>query len=267
MQLIFLMFQIFELMILIIIIFMFVSVTIRHRKAKKLSFKRIIIFFSDFVSAGSYPIKLQYRLIVAKVSKRMMIERNDLTYSTIYKKNSETILKIQKKIKRHIRLHQSFETIYQLAITSILICYDLTPHTNTSQGLSAFFEGKNLKLIGIPITPKLLVEISAALGFLSFTLKTIQGIRIKGSYLPITPRILLALSILCSCVARISSMVLYFAPTLGLFHLLFHYKGKKYLMVILTVLNIFQFCSQLKQLGLKCLKIQTLMELHTLVLL
>ena len=185
----------------------------------------------------------------------------------IYKKNSETIFKIQRKIKRHVRLHQSFETIYQLAITSILICYDFTPHTNTSQGLSAFFEGRNLKLIGIPITPKLLVEISAALGFLSFTLKTIQGIRIKGSYLPITPRILLALSILCSCVARISSMVLYFAPTLGLFHLLFHYKGKKYLMVILTVLNIFQFCSQLKQLGLKCLKIQILMDLHTLVLL
>ena len=221
------MFQIFELMILIIIIFMFVSATLRHRKAKKLSFKRIVIFFSDFVLAGTYPIKLQYRLIVAKMGKRMMIERNDLTYSTIYKKNCETIFKIQKKIKRHIRLHQSFETIYQLAITSILICYDFTPHTNTSQGLSAFFEGKNLKLIGLPITPKLLVEISAALGFLSFTLKTIQGIRIKGSYLPITPRFLLALSILCSCVARILSMVLYFAPTLGLFHLLFHYKGKK----------------------------------------
>ena len=220
------MFQIFELMILIIIIFMFVSVTIRHRRAKKLSFKRFVIFFSDFVSAGTYPIKLQYRLIVAKLSRQIITEKNDLSNSTIYKKNSETIFKIQRKIKRHIRLHQSFETIYQLAITSILLFYDIS-NTRTSQGLSAFFEGENFDFIGIPITPKLLVEISAALGFLSFTLKTIQGIRIKDSYLPITPRIMLAVSIFCSCVARILSMVLYFSPILGLFDLLFHYKGKK----------------------------------------
>ena len=220
------MFQIFELMILIIIIFMFVSVTIRHRRAKKLSFKRLVIFFSDFVSAGAYPIKLQYRLIVAKLSRQIITEKNDLSNSTIYKKNSETIFKIQRKIKRHVRLHQSFETIYQLAITSILLFYDIS-NTKTSQGLSAFFEGKDFNFVKIPISPILMVKISVALGFLSFTLKNIQGIRIKDSYLPITPRIMLAVSIFCSCVARILSMVLYFAPTLGLFDLLFHYKGKK----------------------------------------
>jgi hypothetical protein len=198
----------------------------RHRKMKKISFKRFIIFFSDFVSAGTYPIKLQYRLIVAKLSKQIITERNDLSNSTIYKKNGETIFKIQRKIKRHVRLHQSFETIYQLAITSILLFYDIS-NTKTSQGLSAFFKGKGFLFIGISISPMLMVKISAALGLLSFTFKNIEGIRIKGSYLPITPRIMLALSTFCSCVARILSMVLYFAPTLGLFDLLFHYKGKK----------------------------------------
>ena len=193
---------------------------------KKMSFKRFIVFFFDFVSAGTYPIKLQYRLIVAKLSKQIIIERHDLSNPTIYKKNSETIFKIQRKIKRHVRLHQSFETIYQLAITSILLLYDIS-NTKTSQGLSAFFEGENFNFIGIPISPMLMVRISVALGFLSFTIKNIQGIRIKGSYLPSTPKIMLVLSICCSCVARILSMVLYFVPTLGLFDLLFHYKGKK----------------------------------------
>ena len=213
-------------MFLSIIIPIFVSGTLQHRKEDRI-IKRIGIFLYDLLTAIIIPIKFHYRLIVAKSVRKSILERCDVSFASAYMKITKRIQQIEKEITTHKRLQQGLETIYQLAGNVLLIFY-ANSYTRTSQGLSALFESDGIDLFGISISPNFVVMLNIILNFLSFTSANVNGTRVNSYHYPIMSKIMLAISIFCSCATRIMAMNLFFAPVLGLFDLLMHYKGKSF---------------------------------------
>ena len=72
----------------------------------------------------------------------------------------------------------------------------------------------------------LIVTLNVLLNFLSFAYANMMGTRGYRLYFPLRSKLVLVVSILSSCVARMIGILVYFAPSLGLFDLLYHYKGK-----------------------------------------
>ena len=187
-------------------------------------FNRLAIFVFDIFTAMIHPIRLHFKLIVANVVRKKIIKENNKSLALAFQQNTKTIQQIEKESCEHVRLQHGLETIYQLAIGIILLFY-ASSNTRTSQGLSALSESENINIFGFSMSPILLLTINVMLNFLSFSIANINGIR-SESYFPIKSKLMLAVSILCSVAAQIMSITLYFAPSLGLFDLLFHYKGK-----------------------------------------
>ena len=152
-----------------------------------------------------------------------------------YKKQVDTIKELETQISKHVRLQQGLETIYQLAITVILLCYAHSK-TKTFNGLSALFKKDGLVYYGISISPELIITVNIVLNLFSFTLANINGIKGHCYNLPFVTKLVLAFCILCCSINRIMAITLYFAPTLGLFDLLFHYKGIFHSKVIIGTL-------------------------------
>ena len=186
--------------------------------------KRIFVKLIDIVTAVIDPIKLHYKLTVQKSIKRKMRETNDISLTNSMKENAKIIQKLEEEHFRHIRLQQGLETIYQLIVTIILLLC-ANSDTKTSQGLNALFETNSINFIGISISPTFVMIINVALNFLSFSLANTNGTRANNYNFPLLSKFVLGISTICSCMARIMSITLYFAPALGLFDLLFHYKG------------------------------------------
>ena len=197
-----------------------VSGTFKHREAKKSFLTRMF----DLMTAITHPIQLYYKLVVAKCLRERLLVRNCSTLEQKFIENSKTIGKIEESISRHIRLQQGLETIYQLATSTILLLYAHSK-TRTSEGLTGLFDGARISFFGLSISPTFMITLNVLLNIFSFTRANITSTRGNGAYFPLLSKLVLGISILCSCAARIIGMTLYFAPVLGLFDLLFHFKG------------------------------------------
>ena len=207
-----------------IVIPVIISGTIIQNKVKKGHFNRLANYVFNILTAMIHPIRLHFQSVVANVVRKKIIEKNDNSLGIAFRQNSNIIKQINEGKRKHVRLQQGLETIYQLAIGTILL-FLASSNTRTSQGLSALFESDSINIFGFSMSPKIVIAVNMVLNFLSFTIANINGIR-SESYFPIMSKMMLAVSVLCSCAARIMSITLYFAPSLGLFDLLFHYKGK-----------------------------------------
>ena len=172
-----------------------------------------------------HPIMLHYQLIILMYVKKKIVEKRDVSYAGCFEKTNDEIKTIRRAISKHLMYQQGLETIYQLAIAVLLLCY-ANSNTTTSSGLSALFKQEGLRFLGLTLTPEIIVILSVTLSFFSFTSANINGIRGHCFHLPIMSRLMLALCILASCIMRIVAFTLYFAPLLGLFELLNHFKGK-----------------------------------------
>ena len=207
-----------------IIVPIVVSGTIKQRQRNRCLLRRSSTFLFDILTSIFHPIKLHYDLVVAKCVNEKLLESKLTSTQTQFEENANIIKCLEEEKCRHIRLQQGLETIYQLAIGTILL-FLASSNTRTSQGLSALFESDSINIFGFFMSPMIVIAVNMVLNFLSFTIANINGIR-SESYFPIMSKMMLAVSVLCSCAARIMSITLYFAPSLGLFDLLFHYKGK-----------------------------------------
>ena len=202
----------------------FAAGTMKSRSNKMGYMKRSFLLIIDILTAVIDPIRLNFKLILANIVRSRILAINNISLTSAFKKQTEIIKDLKKEIFMHIRLQQGLETIYQLIINVILIFYARSK-TRTSQGLAALFEGENVSFMGISISAEFVLVINLTLNMIGFTLANLNGIRGHANHFPLVSKLLLSVCILCSTLTRILAITMFFAPALGLFNLLYHYKG------------------------------------------
>ena len=188
--------------------------------------KGIIYVLFDYVMGFFEPIKLHYKLVLAKFIRETIIKQNHLTLASSYDEMCTRIKQIENDLTKHNQVQLGFETIYQLIGPSILICY-ANSDTKTRQGLTAFFEEQNYDFMGFTLTSEVVITILLALNLFSIIKAHFTGI-IAGyaSNYQSVGKFMILLCITLNSIVRVGSITLYFSPVLGLFNLLHHYQGK-----------------------------------------
>ena len=120
-------------MILAIIIPIVVTVTMKERIKTIGLVKQIFALFFDVILAAFDIIKLYYNLLLAKCTIKIIVAQNDISLAHQFRYFCKVSRAIQNEMSRHIRLQQGLETIYQLALTVVLLCYARSD-TKTVQG-------------------------------------------------------------------------------------------------------------------------------------
>ena len=181
--------------------------------------------FVDILRAIIQPIILHYQLTVAKLVKIKLLQQKDLSLAPNYHAICTRIKSMEEELRKQSRLQLSIETIFQLVGNVILLCYAYS-HTRTTQGLAALFMEDKIVILSIPLSSKLVLVVLMAMNLASFINVHTNGI-LQGysSNNNLVGKLMLMLCIFCGSLIRIASMILYFAPTLGLFNLLHHYQG------------------------------------------
>jgi hypothetical protein len=206
---------------------MFLSILIPILLAGTLKLGKISLWSLVFnvLTAIVKPLILHHRLTVAKFARMKILEQNDMKLALRYNEICTAIQKIQNELNKHARLQLSIETIYQLAGSIILLCLG-NSHTRTTQGLSAMFMQDEIVLMNIKISSNFVLGTFMAMNLTSFVKVHINGIvQEYSSNTKMAGKLMLILSILLGSLIRISSILLYFSPILGLFQLLHHYQG------------------------------------------
>ena len=126
----------------------------------------------------------------------------------------------KRTLNRHIKLDLGLETVYQLAITLILVLYSYT-ETLVETGLKTVFnEGFEPLSIGLLIA-------STVLSSISFTSSHCKVLNVCREHFPFLSRLVASLYSLCGLITRVVAMIMYFTVPLGLFSLLRHWQGEQ----------------------------------------
>ena len=182
-------------------------------------------FVFDFLTAVFRPITLHYKIVMTKFVRRKILSQNNSSLIPHFEEATKNIMEYEKELLRHVRLQIGLETIFQVAGNAILLLY-AESSTKTNQGLTAAFETDSFTIMGLNFSPKFLIILLLAINLGCYIKVQVSGIvEGHGSDYQFRAKLLLLMSIFCSSVIRISSMVLYFSPALGLFDLLHHYQG------------------------------------------
>ena len=212
-------FQVIWCTFLSIIVPIILSGTIRLGEVK------VGTLFIDILTAPIRPIILQYQLTVSKFMRVRILKQSDLALASSWEKIGAEIETLEKKLRKQARLQLGLETIFQLAGTVVLLCYGYS-QTKTSQGLAALFKQENMNIWDISFSSNFILGTLLVMNLITFVRVNFSCIAEGyGSSCKFTGRMLLLICIAIGSLIRISSMTLYFAPTLGLFDLLRHYQG------------------------------------------
>ena len=200
---------------------------------------RIIL---DILTSAFLPIKLQCELAAAKFTRKRILDLSDVSMSPWFQEVVDNIANLEETIVKHNRLQMGLETIFQFTGNIILIFYSLS-ETKTRQGLAALFQEDGIVIFGKNIPPNVMIAFLLATNSASFIKGNLNGIMAGhgSNYSPIALSLLL-LSIGCASTVRIISMILYFAPGLGLFNLLHHYQGSFNVLSLVTLCILNLFC-------------------------
>ena len=138
--------------------------------------------------------------------------------------HAQTYLKAKDNFKRtlnrHIKLELGLETVYQLAITLILLFLSYT-QTPVETGLKTVFNE------GLELLPILLLTASIFLSIISFTTSHCKVLNVGREHFPFKSRLVASLYSLCGLVSRVVAILIYFTVPLGLFSLLIHWQGEQ----------------------------------------
>ena len=135
------------------------------------------------------------------------------------------IEQLEKELTKHNRVQQGLETVFQTTINTILACYAYSS-TKTRQGLAAIFTQDDFALMGVTISPKVIIVILLTMNSISLIRAHMNGLIMgHGSNYNFVGKLLVFLFVASAIVVRIMSMTLYFTPMLGLFNLLHHYQS------------------------------------------
>ena len=114
---------------------------------------------------------------------------------------------------------------YQIPIQIILLLLASTD-TPTTGGLESFF--KKDSFLGINASPTSILTASVILSMTSAILRHVKALVAEKGFLTFKPKMTVFMWTLCAAVRRILTFVIFFAPSLGLFHLLHHWKAETY---------------------------------------
>ena len=171
------------------------------------------------------PVKLQCELATAKFIKRKILCLKDISMSPWFKEVVDKIADLEEEIVRHIRLQIGLEAIFQLTGNMIFIFYSISL-TKTRQSFVALFQDNEIIVFGWSIPSNVVISVVSVMNLAAFIKGNINGIvEGHGSNYSICGFCLVLMNITCACAVRILTMILFFAPSLGLFNLLHHYQG------------------------------------------
>ena len=192
--------------------------TISQRNASIKSYKAIF-------NVLTLPIKLRCELATAKFIRRKIVGLNDIFMSHWFKEVVDKIANIEEAIVRQIRLQISLENIFQLTGNIILIFYSISL-TKTRQSLVTLFQENEIIVFGWSIPSIFVIIVLTVMNLASFIKGNVHGIvNGHGCNYGLFGFCLVFTNIICASIVRILSIILYFAPSLGLFNLLHHYQG------------------------------------------
>ena len=154
-------------------------------------------------------IRLKMTLIQRKYYSLSMFRKRLPNY-TLLKSNST----------KYIRSILGLETTFQLIVLLVLQFYAVS-QTRTSQGLEQLFEQESILFID----PKTFLIITTIWTVISSTKSHISSSSSRD-YFPTKSKIVLAVFAGCSLIMRVSSVILYFTPSFGLFNVLRHLQGE-----------------------------------------
>ena len=171
------------------------------------------------------PIDLNYKIIASKYLIKRIVSMNDENYASDFEEITIKIKEFEEDLCKFNRLQLGLETIFQMTGNALLIFYAISL-TKTKQGLAAFFEQEAVVFIGITFSSKVIMFLLLGMNFLSFIKVHYSGIA-EGyaSQYGLFGKVTVLIGIICASVMKVSSCVLYFGPSLGLFNLLHHYQG------------------------------------------
>ena len=185
--------------------------------------KKILI--STLISVV-HPIQLHFQLVVEIYIREKILSLADIRLANDFHLIVKRIEKLQGSLSENSKLQLSFETFFQLYMTTFLLC-DADSRTSTKQGLTAYFEQNDHSVgLGITMASKTVLSLLMLMNMFSL-LRAYYSEILKGytcNY-NLIGKLAIIISILCNCTVRIMSMVLYNAPVFGLFDILHHYQG------------------------------------------
>ena len=186
--------------------------------------------FFDVLTSVIRPILLHYQLTVSKFMRIRILKQGDLELASSLEKVCAKIKAHEKQLQKQARLQLGLETIFQLAGNVVLLCYGYSL-TKTSQELAALFKQDNMTLLNtsfwtITLSSEYILGMLLAMNLITFVRVNFKCIvEGYGSNCKIIGKMLLLMCIAIGSLIRISSMTLFFTPTLGLFNLTHHYQG------------------------------------------
>ena len=98
--------------------------------------------------------------------------------------------------------------------------------TPTTGGLESFF--KKDSFLGMNASPTSILTASVIISMTSAVLKHVKALVAEKGFLTFKPKMTVFMWTLCATVRRILTFVMFFAPSLGLFHMLYHWKAEAY---------------------------------------
>ena len=181
--------------------------------------------FFDVLTALIRPIILHYRITVTKFIRVRILKQTDFALASSWERVCSKIKTQEEELHKQTRLQLGLETIFQLAGNVVLLCYGYSL-TKTSQGLAALFKQHKVTIWKVTLSSEFILGILLSMNLITFVRVNFSCIvEGYGSNCKIIGKMLILICIGIGSLIRISSMTLYFAPTLGLFDLLHHYQG------------------------------------------
>ena len=154
-----------------------------------------------------------------------MICVDDISLAIDLRLETKKIEELEKELTKHTRVQQGLETVFQITINTILVAY---AHSSTKirQGLAAIFTQDAFVLMGATVSPEVVIAVLLTMNSIRLIRAHMNGfIMGHGSNYSLVGKLLVFLYVTSAIIVRITSMTLYFTPSLGLFNLLQHYQS------------------------------------------
>lgn len=198
--------------------------TIRRNEGKTNICKVLL----NTVTVGIHQILLRYKLVASKVVRQKLLDLNDITFASNFNEEVIKIKEYEEEIANHSRLQLGLETVFQVTGNAMLLFYAYSS-TKGRQGLSALVKGDADIFFGVSFSPEFVIATLLVINLFGF-IKVNMDCIVQGyaSNYSLICKFAILLEMLCASSVRITSILMYFATTLGLFDLLHHYQGKHY---------------------------------------
>ena len=172
-------------------------------------------------------------MATAKFIRKRLICFNDISLAIDLRLEIKKIEELEKELTKHTRVQQGLETVFQITINTILVAYAHSS-TKTRQGLAAIFTQDAFVFMGATVSPEVVIAVLITMNSVSLIRAHMNGfIMGHGSNYSLVGKLLVFLYVTSAIIVRITSMTLYFTPSLGLFNLLHHYQSLYFALTIL----------------------------------